>query len=201
MFSPPFRELMSSIFCRSLAGCIIGFNVKAPNAVLKLATRPPTPVIVHTSPIIYRLVDIVRAAVADLLPRTIETRVHGEAIVQQLFEISVKGKKEPKKVAGCKISNGVFLKGRKARVVRNGETLHLGSSPFLSTPPPLELLGWFTYEMLGCLGTVGTLKQVKKDVLEVTKGVECGIALDDFDAFEPLDIIQSVEEIEHKAIL
>lgn len=50
-------------------------------------------------------------------------------------------------------------------------------------------------------GTVSTLKQVKKDVLEITKGVECGIALDDFDAFEPLDVIQSVEEIEHKAVL
>ncbi|KAK4703726.1 translation initiation factor IF-2, partial [Phenoliferia sp. Uapishka_3] len=160
---------------RAIGGCIVGFNVKAPNAVLKLASRPPTPVPVHTSPIIYRLVEIVRAAVADLLPRTIETRVHGEALVQQLFEIAVKGRKDPMKVAGCKVSNGVFQKGRKARVMRNGEVVHTG--------------------------TVSTLKQVKKDVLEITKGVECGIALDDFDSFETLDIIQSVEEIEHKAIL
>lgn len=112
-----------------IEGCVVGFNVKAPNAVLKLASRPPTPVAVHTSPIIYRLVELVRAAVADLLPRTIETRVHGEAVIQQLFEIAVKGRKEPKKVAGCKVSNGVFQKARKARVVRNGEVLHTGRYP------------------------------------------------------------------------
>lgn len=53
---------------------------------------------------------------------------------------------------------------------------------------------------LACLhhptGTVSTLKQVKKDVLEIPKGVECGIALDDWDGFEPDDLIQSIEEIE-----
>lgn len=31
---------------------------------------------------------------------------------------------------------------------------------------------------------------------EVTKGVECGIALEDFDEFEADDIIQSIEEVE-----
>jgi translation initiation factor IF-2 len=46
------------------------------------------------------------------------------------------------------------------------------------------------------VGTVETLKQVKKDVLEITKGVECGISLDGFDDFLPDDIIQSIEETE-----
>lgn len=50
-------------------------------------------------------------------------------------------------------------------------------------------------------GTVSTLKQVKKDVLEISKGVECGIALDDFDTFEPLDLVQSIEEIAKDAEL
>lgn len=107
-------------------GCIVGFNVKASRAILQNATRPPYVVPIHTSPIIYRLVDTVRQAVADLLPKTIETRVHGEATVQQIFEITIKGQKEPMKVAGCKIGNGVFQKGRKARVVRDGETIHVG---------------------------------------------------------------------------
>lgn len=30
------------------------------------------------------------------------------------------------KVAGCKVGNGVFQKGRKARVMRNGTILHTG---------------------------------------------------------------------------
>lgn len=38
-------------------------------------------------------------------------------------------------------------------------------------------------------------------MLEIPKGVECGIALDEFDAFQPNDIIQSVEEIEQKRTL
>lgn len=47
-----------------------------------------------------------------------------------------------------------------------------------------------------CAGVVSTLKQVKKDVLEIPKGVECGIALEDFDGWEVDDLIQSVEEVE-----
>ncbi|ORY60386.1 hypothetical protein BCR35DRAFT_355244 [Leucosporidium creatinivorum] len=155
---------------RAVGASIVGFNVKAPSSVLKSAAKPPSPIHIHISPIIYRLVDTIRLATASLLPKTIETRVHGEALVQQLFEIGVKGKKEAKKVAGCKVGNGVFMKSRKARVVRGGEVLHVG--------------------------TVSTLKQVKKDVLEIPKGVECGIALDDWDGFEPDDLIQSIEEIE-----
>ncbi|CEQ41269.1 SPOSA6832_02975 [Sporobolomyces salmonicolor] len=160
---------------RAVGATIIGFNVKAPNSIAKDAGRGPTPVPIHTSPIIYRLVEIVRRETAALLPKLIDTRVHGEATVQMVFEISVKGKKEGKKIAGSKVSNGLFQKARKARVMRNGEVLHVG--------------------------TVSTLKRVKTDVPEVTKGTECGIALDDFDAFEPLDVIQSIEEIERSAEL
>ncbi|KPV77640.1 uncharacterized protein RHOBADRAFT_33799 [Rhodotorula graminis WP1] len=155
---------------RAVGATIVGFNVKAPGSVMKDAAKVPNPVPVHTSPIIYRLVDTVRQATADLLPKSIETRVHGEATVQMVFDISVKGRKEPKRIAGSKVSNGVFQKARKARVVRKGEVLHTG--------------------------VVSTLKQVKKDVLEIPKGVECGIALDDFDAWEVDDLIQSVEEVE-----
>lgn len=173
-------------------GSIVGFNVKAPNSVLKSASQAPA-VPIHTSPIIYRLVDTIRQAVADLLPKTIETRVHGEALVQQLFEISIKGRKEPLKIAGSKVSNGVFQKGRKARVVRKGEIIHTGSFFSLVFFSEIPLLTFNVYDITG---TVGTLKQMKKDVTEITKGVECGIALEDFDSYETDDIIQSIEEVE-----
>ncbi|GAA5987798.1 hypothetical protein JCM10908_007220 [Rhodotorula pacifica] len=155
---------------RTAGASIIGFNVKAPGSVMKDAAKGPTPVPVHTSPIIYRLVETVRNETAALLPKNIETRVHGEANVQMIFEISVKGRKLPIKIAGSKVFNGVFQKARKARVIRNGETL-------------------FT-------GTVSTLKQVKKDVHEIPKGVECGIALDGFEDWQADDLIQSIEEVE-----
>lgn len=108
---------------------VVAFNVKCPKSVQTLAARPPTAVPIHLSSIIYRLVDTIRQSVASLLPKDVETRVHGEAVVQQLFEISVKassGKKEAMVVAGCKVSNGVFQKARKARVVRKGETVFTG---------------------------------------------------------------------------
>lgn len=94
---------------------------------MKDAAKGPHPVPVHTSPIIYRLVEIVRNETAALLPKNIETRVHGEANVQMIFEISVKGRKQPIKIAGSKVFNGVVQKARKARVIRNGETLFTGS--------------------------------------------------------------------------
>lgn len=172
---------------------------------MKEAAKGPTPVPIHTSPIIYRLVDTVRQATAELLPKTVETRVHGEATVQMIFEISVKGRKDPKRIAGSKVTNGVFQKARKARVVRKGEVLHTGTSrsrlSALYRPRQRHLLrspciARANTHLLRPAGTVSTLKQVKKDVLEITKGVECGIALDDFDQFEADDIIQSVEEVE-----
>lgn len=115
-------------FCAPTTASIVAFNVKASNSLLKEASKGPTPVPLHVSPIIYRLVDIVRKETAALLPKVIETRVHGEALVQQIFEISIKGKKETRKIAGSKVSNGVFQKARKARVVRNGEIIFTGQS-------------------------------------------------------------------------
>lgn len=155
---------------KATGSTVIAFNVKASRSVIQLASRPPNPVTVHTSDVIYKLVDVVRKAVGDLLPKLIETRVHGEAKVLQLFEIKIKGQKDPLRIAGARVSNGVFQRARKARVIRNGETL-------------------FT-------GPVANLKQVKKDVTEIQKGVECGISLDGFSAFEPDDVIQSIEELE-----
>lgn len=50
--------------------------------------------------------------------------------MQQVFEITLKGKKEVVKVAGCKVGNGVFQKARKARVVRDGEIIFTGEFLF-----------------------------------------------------------------------
>lgn len=38
-----------------------------------------------------------------------------------------------------------------------------------------------------------TLKQAKKEVLEISKGTECGIALEGFQDLRVDDVIQSVE--------
>jgi translation initiation factor IF-2 len=119
------------------------------------------------------LIDTVRKRVAALLPPNIETRVLGEATVQQLFEIKVK--KEVTVVAGCRVSNGTIAKGEKARVMRLGES---GEREVV-------------FE-----GNIDTLKQYKKDVSEVRKGTECGIAFEGFGELKEGDEVVSFSTFE-----
>lgn len=46
------------------------------------------------------------------------------------------------------------------------------------------------------LGTIDALKQLKKDVTEVRKGLECGVNLQDFDNLQEGDVIQMFQKIE-----
>jgi translation initiation factor IF-2 len=70
-------------------------------------------------------VEDIRARVTALLPVTIETKVTGEATVLQLFDIQLKAK-QTKKIAGCRVINGLVEKSKFARVVRGGVTIHEG---------------------------------------------------------------------------
>jgi len=76
--------------------------------------------------IIYHLIDDVRSRVVNMLPKTIETKVTGEATVLQLFEITGKSK-QIVKVAGCRVVNGLVEKQKLARVIRNGGVIHEGN--------------------------------------------------------------------------
>jgi translation initiation factor IF-2 len=44
------------------------------------------------------------------------------------------------------------------------------------------------------LGTIETLKHIKKDVTEMKKGSECGMSFADWDELQPGDHIQVIEE-------
>jgi translation initiation factor IF-2 len=111
----------------------------------------------HLESVIYRLIETVRSKVAALLPPKIESRVVGEATVQQLFPVKVK--KGTVMVAGCKVSNGIINKAEKVRILRSGDG------------KDREVV----YE-----GTIETLRHLKKEVGEVRKGTECGISFDEF---------------------
>jgi len=116
----------------------------------------------------------VRNRVAALLPPIIERKVTGEANVLELFDINLKGR-QTKQVAGCRVTNGLVEKSKKGRVIRGGETIFDGA---------LE-----------------TLKQGKKDLTEVRKGMECGLSFIDFQELRADDLIQMYEEIEKPAVL
>ena len=60
-----------------------------------------------------------------MLTPIIETRVTGEAEVMQLFEISA-GSKNEKKVAGCRVFNGIISRSEVCRVTRNGKIIFTG---------------------------------------------------------------------------
>jgi translation initiation factor IF-2 len=70
--------------------------------------------------------DDIKGRVVALLPVVVETRVTGEVTVLQLFDIHIKAK-QIRKVAGCRIVNGIVDKSKLARVIRNGATIHEGT--------------------------------------------------------------------------
>lgn len=50
-------------------------------------------------------------------------------------------------------------------------------------------------------GKLEALKQNKKDVTEMRNGTECGMMFEDYDDFQPGDIIQLFENIEERRYL
>jgi len=55
--------------------------------------------------------------------------------------------------------------------------------------------------LIGIVGTLASLKHVKKDVIEMKKGGECGIGFDNWFEFRVGDQVQSYEEKEEKRYL
>lgn len=153
-------------------GTVVAFSVSIPRPVEVAAARHQ--VLVISSKIIYSLMDEVRSRVIALLPPIIETKVSGEATVLQLFEIQLKGK-VTKKIAGCRVINGILEKGKNIRVVRDHQTVHQGD--------------------------LDTLRHLRKDITEATKGMECGISIAGFGDIQEGDLLQVFDKIEKPGIL
>ncbi|KAJ4235560.1 translation initiation factor IF-2 [Fusarium solani] len=151
---------------------IINFNNTILPHIRHRADEAGVRIIDHS--VIYHVVDDVKAALSDLLPYKISHKVLGEADVLQLFAINIK-KRVQKTIAGCKIRNGSIKRTSMVKVIRAGEVV---------------------YE-----GKIDTLKHVKKDVMEMGKGTECGIGFDDFQDLEIDDQIQTYEVLKEKRTL
>jgi len=102
---------------------VVGFSVSLPKAIETLAAQNNVPI--SLSDVIYRLMDDIKNRVIALLPVIVETRVTGEAVVLRLFDIQLKAK-QTKKVAGCRVTNGLIEKSKFARLMRDGVTVHDG---------------------------------------------------------------------------
>ena len=172
-------------------GHLVNFNTAVEPNISRLAEEAKVKIIDHN--IIYRLVDDVKAELSKHLPPLITQRVLGEAEISQIFSINVKGRQH-KNIAGCKVRNGSIAKTARVRVLRGGEKVFDGMI-FLHLP---NIEKFHTNESIGSLAS---LKNVKKDVQEMKKGSECGMGFEDWFDFHVGDQIQSYEEKSEKRYL
>ncbi|KAH7055495.1 hypothetical protein B0J12DRAFT_569061 [Macrophomina phaseolina] len=152
-------------YAATAGGHVVSFNVGLDPRLARMAESKGVRVLEQN--VIYRLVDDVKDVLSEKLEPTVVQRVSGEAAVLQVFSIAL-GRKQSLNIAGCRVTNGSVARGAKVRVFRGEEKVYDG--------------------------TVSSLKQVKKDVSEMRKGSECGMAFEGWGDFQPGDTIQCYEE-------
>lgn len=145
---------------------IVNFATTTPGHVQRMAESQGVRILDHA--VIYHLIDAVKANLSEYLAPSITTRVLGDAEILQVFPINTH-KRFYKNIAGCRVRNGVVGKNHLYRILRKGQVVFDGK---------LE-----------------TLKHVKKDVMEMRKGTECGMGFEDFQDVEVGDQIQAYEEV------
>jgi translation initiation factor IF-2 len=142
---------------------IIGFNVR-PDPMAK-STADREGVDVRLYKVIYNAIEDVEAAMKGMLDPIFEEKVLGHAEVRQIFKASGVGS-----IAGSYVLDGIFERGCKVRLSREGEQLFEGN--------------------------LASLKRFKDDVKEVKAGYECGLVLEGFNDIQELDIIEAYKMVE-----
>ena len=137
---------------------VIGFNARPDQGAQRLAAQDKVQIRQYS--IIYRLIEDIEKALRGLLEPTIEDVVEGTAEVRAVFSLG-----RNHKSAGCYITDGKFMRGARARVLRGGKEIFDGA--------------------------IGGLRRFKDDVREVATGYECGVSLEGFSDFVEGDIIQA----------
>ena len=142
---------------------IIGFNVR-PDATAK-ATAEREGVDIRLYKVIYQAIEDIEAAMKGMLDPVFEEKVLGHAEVRQIFKASQIGN-----IAGSYVLDGIFQRGCKVRITREGEQIFEGE--------------------------LASLKRFKDDVKEVKAGFECGLVFDGFDKMQEFDIVEAYTMVE-----
>lgn len=100
-----------------------------------------------------------------MLDPVYEEKVIGHAEVRQLFKASGVGT-----IAGSYVLDGMFQRGCKVRITREGEQI---------------------FE-----GPLASLKRFKDDVKEVKAGYECGLVFEGFNDLQELDLVEAYIMVE-----
>ena len=118
-----------------------------------------------------RSYDVIYAALDDV-------KAALEGMLEPIYEEKLAGEAEVKAlfkstragtIAGCMVTFGKVIKGSTLRAFRQGRKIYDGK--------------------------IDSLKHVKSDVAEMAAGQECGIASKGFDAFQPGDVLQSIQMV------
>jgi len=142
---------------------IIGFNVRLDTTAKATAEREGVDVRLYK--VIYQAIEDIEAAMKGMLDPVFEEKVIGHAEVRQIFRASAIGN-----IAGSYVLDGVFQRGCKIRISREGEQIYEGG--------------------------LASLKRFKDDVKEVKAGFECGLVFEGFDQMQELDIVEAYIMVE-----
>ena len=142
---------------------IIGFNVKMDATAKETADREKVDVRLYR--VIYSAIEDVERAMKGMLDPVFEEKVIGHAEIRQIFKASGVGN-----IAGSYVLDGMFQRGCKVRISREGKQI---------------------YE-----GELASLKRFKDDVKEVKAGFECGLVFDKFNEIQELDMVEAYIMVE-----
>ena len=142
---------------------IIGFNVR-PDPTAK-ASAEKEGVDVRLYRVIYQAIEDVEAAMKGMLDPIFEEKVLGHAEVRQIFKASGVGN-----IAGSYVLDGIFQRGCKVRITREGKQIFEGN--------------------------LASLKRFKDDVKEVRTGYECGLVFEGFNDIAEFDIVEAYTMVE-----
>ena len=102
------------------AALIIGFNVRANKHARELARQEN--VDIRYYPVIYDVVESVKAVLSGMLDPIVKERFLGNAEIREVFNVSKTGK-----VAGCRVTDGLVRRGAKVRLLRDNVVVHEGA--------------------------------------------------------------------------
>ncbi|MBR4982778.1 MAG: translation initiation factor IF-2, partial [Lachnospiraceae bacterium] len=142
---------------------IIGFNVRPDATAKAIAEREGVDIRLYR--VIYQAIEDIEAAMKGMLDPIFEEKVLGHAEVRQIFKASQIGN-----IAGSYVLDGIFQRGCKVRITREGEQIFEGE--------------------------LASLKRFKDDVKEVKAGFECGLVFDGFDKMQEYDIVEAYTMVE-----
>lgn len=142
---------------------IIGFNVRPDNQAKDVADRENVDLRLYR--VIYQAIEDVEAAMKGMLDPIFEEKVIGHGEIRQLFKASGIGT-----IAGSYVLDGMFQRGCKVRITREGKLV---------------------FE-----GPLASLKRFKDDVKEVKAGYECGLVFEGFNDIQELDQVEAYIMVE-----